>query len=322
MTGLIGWSPQDRELKIGLDAVLRSEAGDSYELLHRRPFPRSSTFPCEVLTVRLGDDPPIEILCKFGVVQQTSGFGHRGGVSFEGSVFREVLSTTELSLPTFYGIYLAPPDNTPWLFLEFLGGSKRVSSFSNPSAMIAAARWIGRFHAEARESKREFHFPWIPCYGSEYYRGWIERTIAFAGTNIQRYPWLRTLQLNAAQIADQMGSYPTTLIHGEYTPHNVLIKDNTIFPVDWESVAYANGLTDLAMLVDGWSLEVTNACENEYVATRWPEGAPSDHLLALASAQLYIQFRWLGDRQHWTLDEHRSWRFDLLKSYASNLGYL
>ena len=113
---------------------------------------------------------------------------------------------------------------------------------------------------------------------------------------------------------------PRTLIHGEYTPHNVLFRDGSIYPVDWESAAIAAGAIDLAGLTDRWPADVVRACEFEYERARWPDGAPAQFNQELAAARLYWQSRWLGQRPDWTTDEECLWRFDELRSAAETMG--
>ena len=50
-------------------------------------------------------------------------------------------------------------------------------------------------------------------------------------------------------------------------------------------------------------------CEREYQRSRWPEGAPREFGRTLDSAQLYLYFRWLGERPEWTTREKTFWRY-------------
>ena len=75
--------------------------------------------------------------------------------------------------------------------------------------------------------------------------------------------------------ASELTSAPQTIIHGEYYPKNILVREGEIFPVDWESAAVAAGEIDLASLTEGWPEEDKRVCQAEYCAARWPNGAPA-----------------------------------------------
>ena len=87
------------------------------------------------------------------------------------------------------------------------------------------------------------------------------------------------------------------MIHGEYYPKNILVRDAAILPVDWESAAAGVGEIDLATLTTGWGPAVRSACEGAYVASRWPEGAPHGFERRLDLARMYVRLCWLEGRQ-------------------------
>jgi aminoglycoside phosphotransferase (APT) family kinase protein len=117
-----------------------------------------------------------------------------------------------------------------------------------------------------------------------------------------------------------LSAAPATVIHGEYVPHNVLIRRDDAYPIDWESAAIAFGEIDLASLVDKWPPDVEQACEREYQRARWPSGPPPNFLQTLDMARLYWDFRWLGDRPEWTGSEKVGPRFEHLRRTAERLG--
>jgi thiamine kinase-like enzyme len=135
-------------------------------------------------------------------------------------------------------------------------------------------------------------------------------------------PWLAPLCAELERLAVTLVDQPTTVIHGEFTPHNVLIRNGQAYPVDWESAAVAFGEIDLACLTDKWPADVRDACEAAYQSARWPTGVPDDFHRRLNLARLYWDFRWLGDRPEWTSSERVGPRFDHLRSVAERLGLL
>ena len=88
---------------------------------------------------------------------------------------------------------------------------------------------------------------------------------------------------------------PTTVIHGEFYPSNVLRVGDAIRPVDWESAAVGAGEIDLASLVEGWPEKLARECVENYRGIRWPQGAPASFERVLDAARVYLALRWLGD---------------------------
>jgi hypothetical protein len=84
-----------------------------------------------------------------------------------------------------------------------------------------------------------------------------------------------------------------------------MLVDGAIIPVDWESTMIGAGEIDLAALVQGWDIDMVEACKIAYASTRWPAGAPTSFFPALEAAGFYWAFRWLGDRPQWTLYDKR-----------------
>ncbi len=110
----------------------------------------------------------------------------------------------------------------------------------------------------------------------------------------QQLPWLAPLCSRVEMLADAFAALPRTVIHGEFTPHNTLIRGEDVCPIDWESAAIAIGEIDLAGLTDGWPSEVVLDCELEYQRARWPQSASPDFKRTLDMARLYWDLLWLG----------------------------
>jgi hypothetical protein len=82
--------------------------------------------------------------------------GHRSGVAFEASVYRELLSTLDVPSVRFYGSYRAPDTGATCFFLQALDETARVNKARDPRAMSRAARWAGRFHALGEQRAGDF----------------------------------------------------------------------------------------------------------------------------------------------------------------------
>jgi len=243
-------------------------------------------------------------------------------VPYETEVYRYVLQPLPFSVPKFYGSYNDGATNDTWLILGYVEPSLRLASGPQPETMLRAAEWIARFHAanEARVSLATLAF--MNRYDSEYYLGWTRRTSLFAASLHHRFPWLTALSESFEESFDILLSAAPTVVHGEYYPHNVLLSDGVIYPLDWESAAVAAGEIDLATLTEAWNPEIVRLCELEYRRARWPDSSPGDFQRRLAAARLYLCFRWLGEQREWTLSEDNRFYFEQMLSLGKQLGFV
>jgi aminoglycoside phosphotransferase (APT) family kinase protein len=270
---------------------------------------------------RLSDGRELHVVCKYGAGHSVNVYGHRGGVPYEVEVYRQVLQPLQAATPTFYGSYTDITTGKWLLVLDYVEqtiSSRRPSPAAKP---IAAARWIGRFHAATETRLASIAAPLLNTYDAAYYRGWVRRTSKFAGHLHQRFPWLATLCARWEDFVIPLLEPPSTVIHGEYYRDNMLYCDGSVYPVDWESAAIAAGEIDLACLTDRRSSDIVQQCELEYQRARWPHGTPAAFEQRLTAARLYMHFRWLGDRPEWTAHK-RYWRFEPLRRAGEQLGLI
>lgn len=317
--------PDLQTLTAGLMSVFsgNGHASNQVIVLDRQPNIYSSTFPSEIVTCRLDEGSELRLYCKYGGEgYRQGGHAHWGGVAYEAAVYRHVLQPLRSSVPKFYGTYTDTTTAETWLILGYLDKSMRVNQTSEPGALALAARWIGRFHA-ANELRLSYApIPFLKTHDAEYYVQWVRRTLLLAGHFHQHFPWLATLCARFEGFVAPLLRSSRTIIHGEYYPENVLFRSGIIYPIDWESAAIAVGEIDLASLTDRWPAEIVQQCELEYQLARWPKGSSADFERTLAAAQLYQQFRWLGDRPEWTTHEGSLWRFEQLRSAGERLGLI
>jgi hypothetical protein len=309
--------PADERLVSGLAVTLDRgrRTGRGLTLVRREWNPYTSTFPTEVVTCRLADGEMIQVLCKYDVEHEHDSHGHRGGLSYEARVYRDVLEPIGFSTPTFYGMYRDPADGLAWLVLEYVDESLQLRKAPSPSAIVNAARWIGRFHAAFGEAARGTNDLDLRAYDPGYFRGWPQRANEFAGKLHERFPWFRRCCERFEHSTRLLLGGSKTVIHGEFYPANILVRADVIRPIDWQSTAIGPGEIDLAALTDGhWPVETVRACERAYVTSRWPCGAPDGFVTRLELARAYLHLRWLGDRPSRTTDASSLWRFDRLRS--------
>ncbi len=301
-----------------LELAVADVLGAGAVVVERRGHPYASSFPGDVLVCRLGDGSEHVVLCKREAGRRFPRFGHRGGPGYEAVAYREVVQRSGLPAAGFLGAWRDPAGGDTWLLIEYIAGAQRLSESADPAgAMRAAARWAGRLHAISAEWAPA---PPLKAYDAEYLAGWARRTAAFAGERHSQYPWLASLCARAKDALAELIRSPAVVIHGEYTPHNVLLRDAEVLPVDWETAAIAAGEIDLASLTERWPAEVVAACEAQYVAARWPDGAPAAFARTLDLARLYWSLRWLGDRREWLSQPRMAERYEALRATGERLG--
>lgn len=316
-------APDLRALETGHAAALGEIGGGSLAVSKRRRNVNASTFMSEILTCRLANGREVRLLCKYGTEHNDESYGHRGGIGYEAAVYREVVRSLPVPIARYYGTFIDPSSGNTWLFLEYLEGSARIHETEDPAAaMYMAADWIGRFHA-AITPEASASWPFLNRYDIQYYLGWVRRTSAFAAGLHGRFPWLAELCERAEECFAPLLTAPPTIIHGEYYPNNILARAGSVYPVDWESAALAAGEIDLASLTEGWPEDTVQECERAYQRARWPDGAPESFRRTFAAAQVYLLFRWLGDRPDWTTGVRSSrWLFEQLHAAAERLAVM
>lgn len=311
--------PSQLNLEAGLTAVLAAHVPSEHlRVVHREAAVYESTFPAEVVTCRFADGAERMFYIKYHHDDQRDSFGHKSGVAYEVMMYRDVLSRLALPVVKCYGSYVDPETGQTWLVLEFLEDSLRLEKSSLPPS--EAAQWIGQFHRETAKWLARHEFVVTKRYDLDYYWSWTRRSSEHTRAAHDNYRWLPQLCRRFEEAAEDLTVAEPVIIHGEYTPHNILVARNTLYPVDWESAAIAVGEIDLAMVTDGWSEDLARDCEVAYVRSRWPDGEPGGFERRLGLARLYSQFRWLGDG--WRSHDEVAWRVDAIRVDAERLGLL
>jgi thiamine kinase-like enzyme len=312
-------TPELDALSTGLEAAIAESDGRAVELtiISRHPNIYSSTFPSEIVTCRHGNGSEVKLFCKYSADVNNESHGARGGVAYEADVYRYLLQNLNLSSCTFYGLYREPAKEHTGLVLRYLADGVRITKSSDPETLSKAAGWIGQFHALCSRRASSPVLSFLKHYDQEYYRGWARRAQRMAEQAGMRPRWLESVCNRFDGVIEVLCEAPSTIIHGEYYPKNILLQDGLIYPVDWESTAIGSGEIDLATLTEGWPPDEIARLEREYQRARWPEGTPEGFQRCLCAARIYLQLRWLGDQQA-RLPEYACY-LDALRRHAEEM---
>jgi len=308
--------PDDETLARGLTSVF-GELPERERVSHIF----ASTFPAEIVRCTFADGRQVELLCKYTGGKTSDSGGHRGGVEYEAMVYRCLLGPLGVTTARYYGEYVEPGTGDHWLFVEYLGAAVRADDAFDPAAALrAAGRWIGDLQTRAAREPAVVSALPLTEYTVDYYVYWARRTREFGAARAADYPWLADLCRGFEEIAGSFAE-PDAVIHGEYTPHNLLVDDGVVRPVDWESAARALGEIDVAGLTEGWPDDVASACVEQYQRVRWPDGAPPNAADRLDFARVYWALRWLGHSPRWRAKKVAS-RMARLHSSGTRLGLI
>lgn len=287
------------------------------EVVDRRFNLYSTSSPGEIVTCRIPHAGQVTVLVKRQAASRGPDRGHRGGLLYEALVYREVLEPLGVREPRLFGTYV-DRDGVARSVIGFIDRAWRAYQDPEQRALVEAARWIGRFHRRSMEVGEHVKRR-LKRYDLGYYLGWAFRTLELADAD-RGQAWLPPLCRRAKDVLTELLDGPHPVIHAEYYPSNILVRDGVIYPVDWETAAVAPGEIDLAALTEGWPAAMTAECRRTYVDARWGGRPPEGYERTLELSELYLQLRWLGDRPGWTRDERAAGRYERLRVVGSRLG--
>jgi Phosphotransferase enzyme family len=302
---------------------IRSLLGDAgARLVRREPNARASTFPSEIVYCRTAGGRAVGLFCKYESPASDGSHGHRHGVGYEASIYRDLLDRGKFSTPRLYGFWSAPGAVRGWLVTEYMEDTRPVSKAAESVSLENAASWVAHYHAAAARQLAARPLAIIGRYDHAYYLGWCQRSAARATREGLDLHWLRRLSEGFRRSLHLLADAAPVPVHGEFYPQNVLVQHGRIRPIDWESVALAPGEIDLASLTEGWPRAVTDSCAAAYARTRWPDGAPAEFQRRLDLARVYLHFRWIGARPGGSVASRSGWRYDDLRAIAERTGFL
>jgi thiamine kinase-like enzyme len=299
-------------------------AGTGVSILDRKRQERESTFPSEVVTFRTNDGREAVMWCKYSSGRGRSepawhhAHGHRGGLTYEASIYRHVLEPLHLSTVRLLGASESQR-GAAWIAIEYLDDALPIKSV--PDAITNAAEWIGRFHARNETRVTAASLQFLTRYTADYYRGWADRTLEFARRHLRDCRHVEQVCAAFDPASADLLAAPLTIIHGEFYPSNVLWHRSVVYPVDWETAAIGAGEIDLVCLTEHWPASVKVASEAAYMRARWPQGHEWPAFQRrLKAATLYMLLRWTGTVEAWSSDEARGHYVGRLDEEARRLS--
>ena len=331
------------ELSAALEEALAQRLGQpvAIERLERRPCPYATSFPLEELDAMTARGDALRLVFKDLSRESLSPPVQNVKPELlhdplrEIDCYRDLLEPAELGTAACYGAAVDSARGRYWLFIENVPGVA-LWQIGELETWQAAASWLARMHERfAADGAWRSHTGHLVHHDAAFYRRWPERAMELARRNGASAEELAALERVAGRyerVVERLTSLPTTFIHGEFYPSNILVAGEggtpRICPVDWELAGVGPGLVDLAALTTGgakgWSLEDRHSIALAYredgdsAGLRLPEG---EFEQALDCCRLHLALQWLGWAADWTPpEEHRQdWLGEALR-VAARLG--
>mgnify|MGYP000132527885 CR=1 FL=1 len=268
-------------------AELSNALGREVRSVEASPVAYASSHPLQQLDVRFDDGTESRLVLKDAGTLLPVARGAKPrfvqGTDRELEVYRDVLARFDAPAPRLVAI------RGRQLLLEHVAGAP-LTEVGERSVWERAARTAGSMHRRLR-GRRAVH---LLRYDRPYFARWLDRASCFAGDPVEA---LRQAYLEAV---DRLLTLPTTLIHGELYPSNVVVAGERICFLDWETAGVATGLLDLAALSSGsWSARERQALAAAYAASLG-DTLEAELLADLERCRLVIAVQWLGWSRTWS----------------------
>jgi Phosphotransferase enzyme family len=249
---------EDEELARSLvDAVVRMGGGaSSLTAIRRRPFPLSTSYPAEIVSVELATSGAIDFFLKdFSRprIWKDAALDRR---ERERRVYEDLLDDGELGTARLYGARWDRSAARFWLLLEFVDAD-RLAYCTFPH-WLAAAAWLGRLHGRfGQQPERLRRSGYLVRHDADFFVDAAERALqAVSALSCALAQRVATVLEHYDPVVAVMAREPQTLVHGSYRPQNVLVVRSSrpprICPTDWELAGFGRAAYDLAYLCDGF----------------------------------------------------------------------
>lgn len=303
----------DRPSQRALERSLEAAFGE-VEVTGREPNRYASTFPSDVVTC-VARSRTISLLCKYEVPRDRGLRGVPAGVRYESAAYCSAVEPSGLTAPRWFGLFDDEPSGPAWLMLEFLADALRLDKSPERGGLSRAARWIGSFHRFHDLSAKQAP-ECLNREGPATFRACVDRAADRWAELRARHPWFHPFARDCEAVFCELFVRRPTVIHGELYPSNVLMREGSVFPVDWERAAVSAGEIDLAALVEGWKPEDVRCATQSYVDARWGGEAPEDFAESVEAARAYLHLQALGDLVPGPFKAKDEWRLEHLRAMA------
>lgn len=318
------------ELHAALEQVLSEhfQARRRIKKLRRRLSAYSSSYTLENLEVELDRGQRLSVVLKdlspasllLTAQQVRPHFLYRPAREIE--TYQKILHPQRLGTPICYGAVNSPELERYWLFLERVRGPL-LWQMGRMESWEKAARWLAMLHTEfdpAIRPQSQQRLGHLLRYDESFYKIWLTRAEKFmrhkyAAGSADTWRRFGKLANRYDQVVQRLLDLPTTFIHGEFYPSNVVLRETKrgrrICPLDWELAAIAPGLMDLAALTSGdWTEDkrkrMVAAYRDALVPTKgWPP-AMTDLMEAVERCQLHLAVQLLGWASDWSPPEQHT----------------
>jgi Phosphotransferase enzyme family len=310
--------PTHESLKVGLNAIFGERLdGRDVTILERKTNEYASSSRSEIVTCQFPDGRTQRLFCKYENRTKQCW----SDVAYEAEVYRRVVRPSGLPAATFYESYIDPENDNTWLIVEYLNDSVLLSELLESEPMCLAARWLGAFHASQDRRIASDELGFLKVYDANYYLKRVRQSIGFANGS-GKTKWLIRLCDVLDELVPAVFAKRRTVSHGDFSPHNLLIREQTAYPIDWELSGKDLGEMDLASLLEGWNGNTAKRCKVEYKNARWPHGAPPDFDETFAVAKLCLCFHNLAHRPNWTSDSTGLWYSEQARLVGEQMGFI
>ena len=227
----------------------------------------------------------------------------------------DLLAASGISVPRYVGFGREGAGGHFFLLLEKAPGVP-LWQVGEPEAWREAARWLGTMHSRLMHAPGLRKVGPLLCYDRTFFDVWPRRVMELtAGDSAcdDRFRTLGRIVDHYSRVVERLVRIPTTMVHGEYYPSNILIDSAgtapRVLPVDWEMAGVGPGLLDLADLAAGtWTDAERESMVRSYTAVLDSGLAPppEEFDTALDACRLHKAIQWLGWSRSWVPPaEHR-----------------
>jgi hypothetical protein len=335
------------ELREALEGVLarQVDGGGGIRRWRHRMWAYSSSWTLENIEAELEDGGTVRLVLKDLSPGSLLSTARRVRPAFlyepmrEIELYRLVLRNRGLGTPRYYGSLVVPERSRYWLFLERVRGPL-LWQLGRLESWRQAARWLARLHGQFRLDRNgDVEGCGAPLlrYDREWFGVWMRRAEGFlgrAGGGVEAGVLRRFGRLadNYAEVVERLVRFPVTLIHGEFSPSNILWRRGAdpckVCPVDWEVAAMGPGVVDVAALTSGdWSEDSRRSMVRAYGEAQEPGSGVvwggEELFEAVELSRLHIAVQMLGWSGDWSPPpgHARDWLGDAVR-LAENLGVI